>query len=299
MTVGEFTEMLTMNIFTDEILEHNIHKWSGTMNNKTWTLFCGDAVDSLRNIPDESVHCIVTSPPYYSLRDYGVDGQIGLEDTVNEFVQSLCGVMDQLYRVLRKDGVLFLNLGDTYYSGKGASHGKDSKSNKRRFGLRPVDKSGGLGENLERKSIIGIPWRVAIEMTSRRWVLRSPIIWHREKALPEAVRDRPRRSYEYIFMFAKDRKYYFNRQPLIDKQIDEDIWTITPRPSGTELQTAPYPDELVSRCLDIGCPENGVVLDPFSGSGTTMQVALKTGRSAIGIDISETFCRYILEHLEG
>ena len=288
-----------MNIFTDEILEHNIHKWSGTMNNKTWTLFCGDAVDSLRNIPDESVHCIVTSPPYYSLRDYGVDGQIGLEDTVNEYVQSLCRVMDQLYRVLRKDGVLFLNLGDTYYSGKGASHGKDSKSNKRRFGLRPVDKSGGLGENLERKSIIGIPWRVAIEMTSRRWVLRSPIIWHREKALPEAVRDRPRRSYEYIFMCAKDRKYYFNRQPLIDKQIDEDVWTITPRPSGTELQTAPYPDELVSRCLDIGCPENGVVLDPFSGSGTTMQVALKTGRSAIGIDISETFCRYILEHLEG
>ena len=288
-----------MNIFTDEILEHNIHKWSGTMNNKTWTLFCGDAVDSLRNIPDESVHCIVTSPPYYSLRDYGVDGQIGLEETVNEYVQSLCRVMDQLYRVLRKDGVLFLNLGDTYYSGKGASHGKDSKSNKRRFGLRPVDKSGGLGENLERKSIIGIPWRVAIEMTSRRWVLRSPIIWHREKALPEAVRDRPRRSYEYIFMFAKDRKYYFNRQPLIDKQIDEDVWTITPRPSGTELQTAPYPDELVSRCLDIGCPENGVVLDPFSGSGTTMQVALKTGRSAIGIDISETFCRYILEHLEG
>ena len=288
-----------MNIFTDEILEHNIHKWSGTINNKTWTLFCGDAVDSLRNIPDESVHCIVTSPPYYSLRDYGVDGQIGLEDTVIEYVQSLSRVMDQLYRVLRKDGVLFLNLGDTYYSGKGASHGKDSKSNKRRFGLRPVDKSGGLGENLERKSIIGIPWRVAIEMTSRRWVLRSPIIWHREKALPEAVRDRPHRSYEYIFMFAKDRKYYFNRQPLIDKQIDEDVWTITPRPSGTELQTAPYPDELVSRCLDIGCPENGVVLDPFSGSDTTMQVALKTGRSAIGIDISETFCKYILEHLEG
>lgn len=295
----EFGSENNMNIFTDEILENNIHKWSGTLNNKTWTLFCGDAVESLHNIPDESVHCIVTSPPYYSLRDYGVDGQIGLEDTVNEYVESLCSVMDQLYRVLRKDGVLFLNLGDTYYSGKGASHGKDSKSNKRRFGLRPVDKSGGLGENLERKSIIGIPWRVAIEMTSRRWVLRSPIIWHREKALPEAVRDRPRRSYEYIFMFAKNRKYYFNRQPLVDKQIDEDVWTITPRPSGTELQTAPYPDELVSRCLDIGCPENGVVLDPFAGSGTTIQVALKTGRSAIGVDISEIFCKYILDHLEG
>ena len=99
-------------------------------------------------------------------------------------------------------------------------------------------------------------------------------------------------------MFAKDRKYYFNRQPLVDKQIDEDVWTIAPRPSGTELQTAPYPDELVSRCLAIGCPENGVVLDPFAGSGTTMNVALKSGRSAIGVDISEIFCKYIMNHLE-
>ena len=287
-----------MNILVDEDLENGVHKWSGTSNEKTWTLYCGDAEEALRNIPDESVHCIITSPPYYSLRDYGVDGQIGLEDTVNEYIMSLCRVMDQLYRILRKDGLLFLNLGDTYYSGKGASHGKDLKSNKRRFGLRPVDKSGGLGANIERKSIIGIPWRGAIEMTTRHWVLRSPIIWHRDKALPEAVRDRPHRSYEYIFMFAKDRRYYFNRQPLVDKQIDEDVWTITPRPSGTELQTAPYPDELVSRCLDIGCPTDGVVLDPFAGSGTTMNVALKSGRSAIGVDISKTFCNYILDHLE-
>ena len=206
--------------------------------------------------------------------------------------------MDEIYRVLRKDGLLFLNLGDTYYSGKGASHGTDQKSHKRRFGLRPVDKSGGLGLNIERKSAIGIPWRVAIEMTSRNWVLRSPIIWHRDKALPEAVKDRPHRSYEYIFMFAKDRKYFFNRQPLLDKQIDEDVWTITPRPSGSEIETAPYPDELVARCLSIGCPEGGVVLDPFVGSGTTMSVAIQSGRSAIGIDINHDFCMYILDHLE-
>ena len=275
-----------------------IQKWSGKLNGQDWTLLCGDAVTALRSLEDESVHCIVTSPPYYSLRDYGVEGQLGLEDTVKQYVDSLCSVMDELYRVLRKDGLLFLNLGDTYYSGKGASHGTDLKSHKRRFGLRPVDKSGGLGVNLERKSAIGIPWRVAIEMTSRKWVLRSPIIWHRDKALPESVKDRPHRSYEYIFMFAKDRKYYFNRKPLIDQQIDEDVWTITPRPSGAEIDTAPYPDELVSRCLSIGCPENGVVLDPFVGSGTTMSVALQSGRSAIGIDISDIFCAYILKHLE-
>ncbi|MEA5039516.1 MAG: site-specific DNA-methyltransferase [Clostridiaceae bacterium] len=287
-----------MEILLDLDLNNGVHKWEGTAYEKNWTLFCGNAVESLRNIESESVHCVITSPPYYSLRDYGVDGQIGLENTVDAYVTSLCEVMDELYRVLRKDGILFLNLGDTYYSGKGASHGTDAKSHKRRFGLRPVDRSGGLGANIERKSIIGVPWRVAIEMTSRKWVLRSPIIWHRDKALPESVRDRPHRSYEYIFMFAKDRKYFFNRQPLLDKQIDEDVWTITPRPSGSEIETAPYPDELVSRCLAIGCPEDGVVLDPFAGSGTTMKVALSTGRSAIGIDISYAFCEYILEHLE-
>lgn len=288
-----------MDILVNENLASGVHKWSGTANQKNWTLFCGNAIDALANVEDESVHCIITSPPYYSLRDYGVNGQIGLEDKINDYIIAICDVMDELYRVLRKDGLLFLNMGDTYYSGKGASHGTDSKSHKRRFGLRPVDKSGGLGEKIERKSIIGVPWRVAIEMTSRRWVLRSPIIWHRDKALPESVQDRPRRSYEYIFMFAKDRKYFFDRKPLVDKQIDEDVWTITPRPSGSEIETAPYPDELVSRCLDIGCPMDGVVLDPFVGSGTTMNVALKSGRSAIGIDISQTFCNYILEHLEG
>ena len=287
-----------MDILVDQEMPSGVHIWEGTMNNKEWKLLCGNSADALQEIPDESIHCIVTSPPYYSLRDYGVAGQIGLEDTIAQYVNSICDVMDQAYRVLRKDGVLFLNLGDTYYSGKGMSHGQDQKSQKRRFGLRPVDKSGGLGINLTRKSIIGVPWRVAIEMAGRGWILRSPIIWHRDKALPESVQDRPRRSYEYLFMFAKDRKYYFNREPLIEKQIDEDVWTIVPRPSGSEINTAPYPDELVERCLLIGCPEGGCVLDPFVGSGTTMNVALKSGRSAVGIDISPDFCQYILTHLE-
>lgn len=282
---------------SDKIKNSEILTWSGTKEDVSWTLLCGDAKSALRQLEKESVNCIITSPPYYSLRDYGVEGQIGLEDTVNEYVSSLCDVMDEAYRVLRKNGVLFLNLGDTYYSGKGASHGTDSKSHKRRFGLRPVDKSGGLGINIERKSIIGIPWRVAIEMTARKWVLRAPIIWHRDKALPEFVKDRPGRSYEYIFMFAKDRKYYFNKQPLVDKKVDEDVWTIVPRPSGTEIETAPFPDELVERCIDIGCPVGGIILDPFVGSGTTIDVALRKGCSAVGIDISRKFCNYILKKM--
>lgn len=281
-------------------LENGVQRWEGTAyNDKTWTLYCGNAVDALKQMETKSVNCIITSPPYYSLRDYGVQGQIGLEDTVEEYVASLCTVTKELYRVLKKDGLFFLNLGETYYSGKGQSHGKDAKSTKRRFGLRPVDKSGGLGANVERKSAIGIPWRVAIQMMPQRWVLRSPIIWHREKALPESVLDRPRRSYEYIFMFAKDRKYFFNRQPLLEQEIDEDVWKIPARPKGTEIGTAPYPDELVERCLSIGCPQDGTVLDPFVGSGTTMSVSLRNGRNAVGIDISEDFCIYALEHLGG
>lgn len=287
-------------IIGDMILENGTHKWIGSgLENNQWALYCGDSRLAMSDIPDESVNCIITSPPYYCLRDYKIDGQIGLEETVDEYVNSLCSVMDEAYRILRKDGLLFLNLGDTYYSGKGKSHGTDPKSNKRRFGLRPVDKSGGLGIDIQRKSIIGVPWRVAIEMMARKWVLRTPIIWHREKALPESVKDRPRRSYEYIFMFAKDRFYFFNRQPLVDKKFDEDVWTILARPkSNNGIDTAPYPDELVERCIEIGCPEGGTVFDPFVGSGTTLRVALLSGRSALGVDLNPDFCEYILNELQ-
>lgn len=287
-------------ILTEVVLENGTQKWTGKgFENTQWTLYCGDSRLAMSDIPDESVSCIITSPPYYCLRDYKITGQIGLEETVDEYINSLCLVMDEAHRILRKDGLLFLNLGDTYYSGKGKSHGKDPKSNKRRFGLRPVDKSGGLGIDIQRKSIIGVPWRVAIEMMSRKWILRTPIIWHRDKALPESVKDRPRRSYEYVFMFAKDRFYYFNRQPLIDKDFDEDVWTILARPkSKNGIDTAPYPDELVERCIEIGCPKGGTVFDPFAGSGTTMRVALSKGRLASGVDLNPDFCEYILSELQ-
>ena len=274
-------------------------EWHGTSTRgNQWSVYCGSSNEVLQRLPDLSIHCVVTSPPYFWLRDYGMDGQIGLEDSVKEYVDALSSVMDEAFRILRKDGVLVLNLGDTYYSGKGKSHGTDRKSGKRRFGLRAVDKSGGLGIGLQRKSIIGIPWRVAIEMASRGWVLRSPIIWHRENCLPESVADRPTRSYENLFMFVKDRKYYFNKKPLIDKKVEEDMWTIAARPKARSgLETAPFPDELVTRCLEIGCPPAGVVLDPFLGSGTTARVALDMGYSAIGIDLNPEFCQYSVRDL--
>ena len=277
------------------------YEWFGnSLLGPTWRVLNGDALKKLQNIPDKSINCVITSPPYFWLRDYGVDGQIGMEDTIAEYVYSVNNIMTQVYRVLRKDGLLFLNMGDTYYSGKGMSQGRDKKSNKRRFGLRAVDKSGGMGIGIQRKSILGIPWRVALRMSSDGWVLRTPIIWHRENCLPEHVRDRPSRSYEYVFMFAKDRKYYFNKQPLIDQKVEEDMWTIAAKPkSANGIDTAPYPDELVKRCLEIGCQPEGTVLDPFMGSGTTLRVALAMGHSAIGIELNRDFCLHTVEQLNG
>ena len=277
-----------------------ITSWSGkTLLGIKWQVFLGDAKTVLSELPPKQFNCIITSPPYYNLRDYGVNGQIGLEDTVVQYVESLAGVMDETNRVLSDDGLMFLNIGDTYYSGKGESHGVDPKSNKRRFGLRGVDKSGGVGIGIRPKSVIGVPWRVAFEMSRRNWVLRSAIIWHRKKALPEAVKDRPRRTYEYVFMFAKNRSYYFNRSALSNFVLEEDVWTIAARPKATNgLDTAPYPDELVERCLELGCPSGGKVLDPFAGAGTTLRVAVSTGRPATGIDLNPSFCRYIVGKMQ-
>ncbi|MFL6208533.1 MAG: DNA-methyltransferase [Pyrinomonadaceae bacterium] len=272
---------------------------SKTIDGVAWSVYQGNAEDTLKTLQDSSYNCCITSPPYYNLRDYGVEKQIGLEETVTEYVAVLTSVMDEVYKKLRQDGLLFLNLGDTYYSGKGLPQGPDKKSKKRRIGLRGVDKSGGVGIGIQRKSVIGIPWRVAIEMAKKHWVLRSAIIWHRDHSLPEGnVHDRPRRSYENVFMFAKDRKYYFNRQPLIEKNFDEDVWTIPARPKIAEgIDTAPYPDDLVERCLEIGCPPRGLVLDPFAGAGTTLRVAVKSGRPATGIDLNPAFCKYMVNEL--
>jgi DNA modification methylase len=268
-----------------------------TKSNVDWTVYNGDAIEILQELPSDSYNCVITSPPYYWLRDYGVDGQIGQEDTVESYINAICRVMDEVHRVLKSDGVLFLNLGDTYYSGKGKSHGVDKKSSKRRFGLRAVDKSGGLDIGINPKSLIGIPWRVTLEMTKRDWVLRSPIIWYRKYSLPESVKDRPKRSYEHIFMFVKCRKYYFDRS-ILEAEEQEDMWTIVARPKATHLGTAPYPDELVQRCLDVGCPPDGSVLDPFAGGGTTLRVAVQSGRSATGIDLNPEFCQFMIDELK-
>lgn len=273
--------------------------WSGVApKGGRWDIWCGNSATVLSQLPATSFDCAVTSPPYFWLRDYEEVEQIGREETVTEYIEAIAAVMDHVGRLLRPEGTLFLNLGDTYYSGRGESRGIDEKNKKRRFGLRAVDKGGGLGLGLRGKSLIGIPWRVAIRMAEQGWVLRSSIIWHRNHTFLEVVKDRPRRSYEYIFLFVKNRRYYFNRDKL-DKNCEEDLWVVTNKPSPCNgVKTAPFPDELVERCLELGCPAGGDVLDPFVGSGTTVKVAVASGRNATGVDLNRGYCRYAVRQLE-
>jgi DNA modification methylase len=269
--------------------------YRGSKNGHSWTLYQGDAKTELRKLPSESVDCVVTSPPYFWQRDYGVDGQVGLESSIDGYVQSIRDIFAELRRVIRKDATVFLNLGDTYYSAKGQPHGPDAKQKARRFGLRLVDQSG-LG--LPRKSLIGIPWRVALALVEDGWTLRSSIIWVRESSIPEPTsRDRPWRKYEFVFLLTRSTRYYFNREAIL---ADEDVWVIEPdrnaRSRGTHF--APFPRDLVRKCLESGCRPGGVVLDPFVGGGTTMSVGLEMGHPVIGIDLSKEFCDFIVQQLQ-
>lgn len=258
-----------------------------------WAIYRGETRLVLPLFPEHHFNCVVTSPPYYWQRDYEERDQIGLEEKIEGYVEAMAGVMDQVYRVLAKDGLLFLNLGDTYYSRKGEPKGKDRKNWARRFGVRAVDKKG-LG--VPRKTAIGIPWRVALEMIGRGWTLRSPIVWRRKAAQPEpTAKDRPWRSYEMVFMFSKTPTYYFDRSAL---EGQEDIWTIHSQSKNTnKTLTAFFPEALVRRCLNIGCLPGGRVLDPFAGTGTTLRAALTSDRPAVGIDLSEKLCTVAAESM--
>lgn len=268
--------------------------WEGaTSGGVPWAVHHGDARKALRSLAADQYDSVITSPPYYCQRDYDTDDQIGLESTIAGYVQAIADSMDEVKRVLKKTGTLFLNLGDTYYSAKGEPKGRDKKNWARRFGVRPVDKKG-LG--VPKKTSIGIPWRVALEMINRGWVLRSPIVWKRKRPVPEpSARDRPWRSYEMVFMFVKATTYYFRREGLDG---DEDVWIIHSQSRSTKNQQSAYfPEPLVQRCLDVGCPPDGSVLDPFAGTGTALRVALRSGRPATGIDANRTFCAFMLRDL--
>lgn len=254
----------------------------------SYKIINADVMDGLRSLPTDHVHTAVTSPAYFWQRDYECDGQIGHEASIDEYVRALVEPFNEVRRVLRTDGVFFLNIGDVYYSAKGRPHGRDKKHSARQLARRQLRAVDGPGLGLPRKSLIGLPWRVAIAMQATGWTLRSAVIWERPGNLGEpTAHDRPHRTYENVFIFSKSPRYYFNRSALGD---EEDIWTIAARPENPHSHCAPFPTQLVDRCLACGCPEGGLVLDPFLGSGTTAVSALRSGRSAIGIELNANYC---------
>lgn len=261
-------------------------------------MFCGDAGRTMAAFPDDRYAAVITSPPYFWLRDYGVSGQLGREPTIDGYVSAVADVMDHVRRVLSPRGLLFLNLGDTYYSGKGRPQGRDSKHPGRRHRtLRAVDASG-LG--VPKKTLLGMPWRVALAMIDRGWILRSAVVWRRTYPTPEpTAHDRPWRTHEQVFLFAKARRYAFDRRPL--KAVgEEDVWCIPSHSRAGRHHPAVFPAELVERCLAVAGPEPGqVVLDPFAGSGTVIKVATARGLAADGIDLSRRFCRRMAAELAG
>jgi DNA modification methylase len=294
-------------------------------------ILIGDCLEVLRGLPDGMAQTCVTSPPYYGLRDYGHAGQIGLEETPDAYVARLVDVFREVRRVLRDDGTLWLNLGDSYASGGRKSRDPGQSKIHPAFdgdvfadGLRPVDPPG-----IKPKDLLGIPWMVAFALRADGWWLRQDIIWHKPNPMPESVTDRCTKAHEYVFLLTKSARYFYDAaaiaedaergdagsrfdqgktaQHQLERQasgarIDDgrrnarSVWPIATQPySGAHFAT--MPPALAERCIKAGSKPGDMVLDPFGGAGTTGLVADRLGRSATLIELNPEYARLARERI--
>ncbi len=298
-----------------------------------WQILQGDA----RQIPlaDASVHCVVTSPPFYGLRDYGVVGQIGLEPTIQDYLNEMLAVFKEVWRVLRPEGTCWVEIGDTYAGNRGYQV-PDNKH-------KEVGNSKGMKvpQGLKAKDLCGVPWRLAFALQDMGWYLRSDIIWRRPNPMPESVSDRPTKSHSYVFLLTKQERYYYDAEAIRESQVVDSqeaalkragtygtgydrwvdskgfrgdgglgqnrkfnplgrnarsVWTIATEPTSF-AHFATMPTALAERCIKAGCPKGGIVFDPFSGAGTTVLVADRLGRHGIGLELSRQYCLLAKERL--
>ena len=315
---------------------------------KTNHILQGSVFDRLKDIEDESIQCVVTSPPYWGLRDYGTaeweggdencehkigrfehsvsskqksnsasaghqakekcpkcgavrkDKQLGLEETPEEFVDNLVKMFREVKRVLRKDGTVWLNLGDSYIGGgRGYDYCKDGTVQMAHIkaGVK-YGKPTGKIKGLKAKDLCGIPWRVAFALQSDGWYLRQDIIWHKPNPMPESVQDRCTKAHEYIFLLTKSAKYFYDVDAVKEESTDDtdslrnkrSVWTITTKPYK-EAHFATFPPELPELCIKAGSKEGDIVLDPFFGSGTTGWVAQRLGRKWIGVELNPEYIK--------
>jgi len=288
----------------------------------------GDCREIMRNWAEKGVKAqtCVTSPPYYGLRDYGHDGQIGLEETPEEYIKSMVEVFRCVWDVLEDDGTLWLNIGDSYYNyrpGKGQSLAKQSVSSSKQDLPDVCARRGNKLDGLKEKDLIGIPWMLAFALRADGWYLRQDIIWHKPNPMPESVQDRCTKAHEYIFLLSKSQKYYFDSKAMKEKGViaagtkaakgsaerqeqkgvnarppeykvydgmrnKRSVWTVNTKPyKGAHF--AVFPTELIKPCINAGAPVGGIVLDPFMGSGTTAQVAQELGRKYLGCELNREY----------
>jgi DNA modification methylase len=300
--------------------------------NLTAQVLVGNAIETIKHIPDQSIQTVVTSPPYWGLRDYGNNDQLGLERNPDDFIENLCKVFDEVSRVLKDDGTIWVNLGDSY-AGSGNSSpgnfGKHAPSGSARH--LEHNHSNIVPEGLKPKDLVGIPWRFAFAMQKRGWYLRQDIIWSKPNPMPESVADRCTKSHEYIFLMSKNPKYFYDyeaiKEPVAEStvgRLNQDIenqigttranggaktngnlkavgnlesgrnkrsvWSVTTS-RYKDAHFATYPPELITPCILAGSSEGDIVLDPFSGSGTTGEVALIHNRNYIGLELNPDYAK--------
>ena len=254
----------------------------------------GDSREALRHVPGDTVRCCVTSPPYWSLRDYRIPGQIGLEAQLDEYLVSLVAVFEEVRRVLTPDGTLWLNIGDSYTSGGRTWRAPDRKNPIRAMSVRPPTPDG-----LKPKDLIGVPWRLAFALQAAGWYLRADIVWNKPNCQPESVKDRPTRSHEMLFLFSKSEQYHYDpaavRGP--NGRNLRTVWDIPTQPYK-EAHIAVFPPALVEPCIALGSEPGDLVLDPFLGSGTTAEVALRMGRRFLGIELNPEYVEIARRRLD-
>lgn len=298
-----------------------------------FTLYHGDALEVLRELPAESVNAIVTSPPYYLLRDYDVDGQIGEEDTLGEYVEALVAVFREARRVLRDDGTCWINLGDTYTAqsrGGGHAHSSTLEGGGPAWQERVAVTRSRLNRaaGCKPKDLMLVPFEVARALRDDGWWLRQVVIWDKPNPIPESAKDRPTTSHEYVLLLAKSRRYWYDADAIAEpatwerwgaqtmtKDVVGKARMVKNRLSKSEIaksvakttrnarsvwrivcaqfdgdHAAVMPDELAARCIRAGCPEGGVVLDPFGGAGTTALAARALNRRSVLIELSVKSC---------
>jgi len=295
------------------------------------TLLHGDCLRLLKTLKNESVNCCITSPPYFQLRDYEVAGQIEMENTPEEYIGKLVAVFREVKRVLKPDGTLWVNIGDTY-AGSGKGHdgdgthcaGPKQKTNKG----STVRANRTKPEICKPKDLIGIPWMLAFALRADGWYLRSEVIWHKPSVMPESVKDRPTKSHEQIFLLTKSEQYFYDavavaeprssklhapgNSPNPERRDNErseaawgdpntrnrrSVWSMNPG-SYDGAHFATFPPELPELCMKAGCPVGGTLLDCFAGTGTTLAVAAQNGRSYIGIELNPEYVEMARKRLK-